>query len=174
MARSEVTLNTKDIKGAKVRIVWSCLVSLVSFLPFVSLVSVGAAQELTVAAASDLQPALPRIAAQFEKETGRALRISYGSSGNFFTQIRNGAPFDVFLSADAEYPQRLADAGLAVRTSLTTYALGTLVLWTRRDSGVDVSLGWAAALDPQVQRIAIANPDHAPYGRAAVAAMKAA
>jgi molybdate transport system substrate-binding protein len=132
------------------------------------------AQELTVAAASDLQPALPRVAAQFQQETGHAVRISYGSSGNFFTQIQNGAPFDVLLSADADYPRRLADSGHAIRETLTTYALGALVLWTRTDSGIDVSRGWAAVTDPRVQRIAIANPEHAPYGRAAIGALKAA
>jgi molybdate transport system substrate-binding protein len=130
------------------------------------------AQELTVAAASDLQSALPAIASQFEKDTGQHVRLTFGSSGNFSTQIENGAPFDVFLSADIDYPRRLVDAGLAERASLYEYAAGRLVLWTRTDSGVDVHRGLAVLADARVRRIAVANPDHAPYGRAAVAALR--
>lgn len=133
-----------------------------------------AAQSLTVAAASDLQSALPAIASQFEKDTGHEVAITFGSSGNFFAQIRNGAPFDVFLSADFEYPARLESAGLAERGSLVEYAHGRIVLWTRRDSGIDVAQGLQILADSRVRRIAIANPEHAPYGRAAIAAMQAA
>ncbi len=133
---------------------------------------VAAAQNLTVAAASDLQTALPAIAAQFEKDTGQKVTLTFGSSGNFFTQIQNGAPFDVFLSADIDYPRRLERAGLAERGSLYEYATGRLVLWTRNDSGIDVRRGLAALADARVRRIAIANPEHAPYGRAAVAALR--
>src|SRR5262249_40203079 len=132
-----------------------------------------AAQDLTVAAASDLQSALPGIAADFEKQTGHKVVVSYGSSGNFFTQIQNGAPFDVFLSADIDYPRRLESAGLGERGTLTDYARGRIVLWTRRDSGIDISRGIEVLTDSRVRRIAIANPDHAPYGRAAVAALQA-
>jgi molybdate transport system substrate-binding protein len=130
------------------------------------------AQGLTVAAASDLQSALPAIASQFEKETGQHLRLTFGSSGNFFTQIQNGAPFDVFLSADIEYPRRLEGSGEAERGSLYEYATGRVVLWTRKDSGIDLQRGLTALADAQVRRIAIANPEHAPYGRAAVAALR--
>src|ERR1700676_5183981 len=87
------------------------------------------AQTLTVAAASDLQAALPAIASQFEKETGQRVRLTFGSSGNFFTQIQNGAPFDVFLSADIDYPRRLEGSGEAERGSVYEYATGRLVLW---------------------------------------------
>src|SRR6185295_15735334 len=125
------------------------------------------AQNLTVAAASDLQSALPEVAGLFEKNTGRKVTFTFGSSGNFFTQIQNGAPFDVFLSADVEYPRRLESAGLAERGSLYEYARGRLVLWTRRDSGIDLGRGLSALEGANVRRIAIANPDHAPYGRAA-------
>jgi len=131
-----------------------------------------AAQELRVAAASDLQAALPAIAAQFEKNTGEHVAVTLGSSGNFATQIENGAPFDVFMSADIEYPKRLEQAGLAERGSLYQYATGRLVMWTRKDSGVDVKRGLAALTDARVRRIAIANPAHAPYGRAAIAAIR--
>src|SRR5215471_18209395 len=130
------------------------------------------AQELRVAAASDLQAALPAIAAQFEKTTGHHVALTFGSSGNFSTQIENGAPFDVFMSADSDYPKRLEQAGLAERGSLYEYATGRLVLWTRNDSGIDVTRGLAALADARVRRIAIANPTHAPYGRAAVAAIR--
>jgi len=130
------------------------------------------AQGLSVAAASDLQSVLPVIVASFEKETGRTVTTSFGSSGNFFTQIQNGAPFDVFLSADIDYPTRLEGSGSVVRGSVTQYATGHLVLWSRNDSGVDVKRGFAVLGDPRVRHIAIANPDHAPYGRAAVAALR--
>lgn len=131
------------------------------------------AQTLTVAAASDLQSALPVIAAQFEKDTGQKVTLTFGSSGNFFAQIQNGAPFDVFLSADIDYPRRLESAGLADRGSLLEYARGRIVLWTRRDSGIDIASGLRVVTDSKVRRIAIANPEHAPYGRAAVAALRA-
>jgi molybdate transport system substrate-binding protein len=135
-------------------------------------VGVRAAEPLSVAAASDLQAALPRVATLFEAQTGQKTRLTFGSSGNFFTQIQNGAPFDVFLSADIEYPQQLERAGLGEPGTLAEYARGHIVLWTRNDSGVDVRHGLSVLAAPAVRRIAIANPDHAPYGRAAVAALR--
>jgi molybdate transport system substrate-binding protein len=145
---------------------------LVAVLCFLLACRSASAQSLTVAAASDLQSVLPSIAAQFEKDTGHAVRLTFGSSGNFFTQIQNGAPFDVFLSADIDYPRRLEGSGEAERGSLYEYATGRLVLWTRKDSGIDVRKGVAALIDASVRRVAIANPEHAPYGRAAVAALR--
>ena len=130
------------------------------------------AQGLAVAAASDLQFALPAIASQFEKDTGQKVTLTFGSSGNFFTQIQNAAPFDVFLSADIDYPKRLEGSGQAARGSLYEYATGRLVLWTRNDSRIDVRRGLIVLSDARVRRIAIANPKHAPYGRAAVAALR--
>jgi len=130
------------------------------------------AQGLAVAAASDLQTALPEIVARFEKETGRSVKLTFGSSGNFFAQMQNGAPFDVFLSADIDYPRQLERSGHAERGTLYLYATGRLVLWTRNDSGIDVRPGLAVVADPRVRRVAIANPEHAPYGRAAVAALR--
>jgi molybdate transport system substrate-binding protein len=130
------------------------------------------AQALNVAAASDLQFVLPALVAQFEKDTGRAAHVTFGSSGNFFTQIQNGAPFDVFMSADVSYPRQLEAAGLVDPGSVHTYATGRLVLWVRSDSGLDVNRGLALLTDAAITRIAIANPAHAPYGRAAVAAME--
>jgi len=133
---------------------------------------VAAAQSLTVAAASDLQSALPEIVSRFEKETGHQVRLTFGSSGHFFTQIQNGAPFDVLLSADIEYPRRLEASGEAERGSVYRYAIGRVVLWTRKDSGIDVRGGLTVLADARVRRIALANPEHAPYGRAAVAALR--
>jgi molybdate transport system substrate-binding protein len=127
---------------------------------------------LTIAAASDLQPVLPQIVARFEQQTGHTVRTSLGSSGNFLAQIRNGAPFDVFLSADIAYPKQVESAGLAEPGTLAPYATGTLVLWTRAGSGVDVRRGMQVLLESRVRRIAIANPHHAPYGRAAVVALE--
>jgi molybdate transport system substrate-binding protein len=139
---------------------------------FVARAATVAAQTLTIAAAADLQSALPPMVAQFEKETGGKVAVVFGSSGNFYAQIQNGAPFDVFLSADIDYPRRLERDGLAERGSLYEYATGQIVLWTRSDSGVDVRSGLAVVVRPEVRRIAIANPEHAPYGRAAVAALR--
>lgn len=130
------------------------------------------AEELVIAAASDLQSALPAIASRFEKETGHKVALTFGSSGNFFTQIKNGAPFDVFLSADLDYPRQLERAGQAEPGSFYQYATGRLVLWTRTDTGIDVRRGLIALTDERVHHIAIANPEHAPYGRAAVAALR--
>jgi molybdate transport system substrate-binding protein len=126
---------------------------------------------VTVAAASDLTYAMNEIAANFEKATGCTVRLSLGSSGNFLTQIENGAPFDVFFSADIAYPKKLETEGLAAPGSTYLYAIGKIVLWTRKDSRVDVGKGFATLRDPAVQKIAIANPAHAPYGRAAEEAL---
>ena len=130
------------------------------------------AQGLRIAAASDLQTALPAIAAQFEKQTGQKVTLTFGSSGNFFSQIQNGAPFDVFMSADVDYPKQLERAGQVEPGSLYEYATGHLVLWTRKDSGIDIRRGLSVLTDATVKHIAIANPEHAPYGRAAVAALR--
>jgi molybdate transport system substrate-binding protein len=129
---------------------------------------------VTVAAASDLIYVLEETARNFEKASGCKVRLSTGSSGNFLTQIENGAPFDVFLSADIAYPKRLEAETLAAPGSTYLYAVGKLVLWTRNDSGVDVGKGLAVLRDPAVKKIAIANPAHAPYGRAAEEALRKA
>ncbi|HXR09275.1 MAG TPA: molybdate ABC transporter substrate-binding protein, partial [Candidatus Acidoferrales bacterium] len=133
------------------------------------------AQTLRIAAASDLQFALDDLAAQYEKQSGTKLAITYGSSGNFFAQIQNGAPFDLFFSADIAYPQKLIDAGFAEPGSRYTYAFGRIVLWLPPESPLTLAdLQWNTLLDARIQKIAIANPDHAPYGRAAVAALQKA
>ena len=131
-----------------------------------------AERTLRVAAASDLQAALPEIVKGFERESRATVTVSFGSSGNFFAQVQNGAPFDVFLSADVDYPRQLAASGRADGASLYQYATGRIVLWTRKDSGIDVTKGLRGLTDARITRIAIANPKHAPYGRAAEAALR--
>jgi molybdate transport system substrate-binding protein len=131
------------------------------------------AQEITVAAAADMSAALPELVAAYAKKTGQAVKLSFGSSGNLTSQIRNGAPFDVFFSADEEYPRQLIAEGLASTDTLYRYAIGRLVLWVPGDSPLDLpKLGMQALLDPSVKKISIANPAHAPYGRAAEAALR--
>ncbi len=131
------------------------------------------AQDITVAAAADLTAALPEIAAKYKQQTGQGVKLTFGASGNLTTQIRNGAPFDIFFSADEDYPKQLIDAGLAEKNTLYRYAVGRLVLWVPNDSPLDLSkLGMQALLDPAVKKISIANPQHAPYGRAAEAALR--
>lgn len=133
------------------------------------------AGELVVAAASDLSGAAREIIADFEKRTGHTVKLTLGSSGNFHAQIKNGAPFDVFLSADMNYVRDLEKAGLAEPDTASIYAIGRIVLWAPRNSRIDIEeLGMKALLLPEVRKIAIANPDHAPYGRAAVSAMESA
>jgi molybdate transport system substrate-binding protein len=130
-------------------------------------------REIRIAAAADLQFAMGELSETFEKQTGTSVITTYGSSGNFFSQMQNGAPFDLFFSADVEYPRSLEAAGLAEPGTLYEYALGRIVIWTPPDAKVDVAKQqWKALLDANVEKIAIANPEHAPYGRAAVAALQ--
>lgn len=130
------------------------------------------AQEITVAAAADLQPAMQDVAARFQKETGQRVNVIYGSSGNFFQQIQNGAPFDIFFSANLDYPKKLESAGLTEKGSYYRYASGKIVVWVAKDSKINLDSGLRSLLDPGIQKIAIANPRHAPYGQAAIAAMQ--
>jgi molybdate transport system substrate-binding protein len=131
-----------------------------------------AAQEITVAAAADLQSAMQDVAARFERETGKKVKVIFGSSGNFFQQIQNGAPFDMFFSANLDYPKKLEEAGLIENRSYYPYAQGKIVVWVANDSKIDLTSGLKVLLDPSVEKIAIANPLHAPYGQAAVSAMQ--
>ncbi len=131
------------------------------------------ANELTIAAASDLNFAFKELAGTFEQQTGTRVKLSLGSSGNFFAQIQNGAPFDLYFSADVRYPEKLVEAGQAVAGSLYRYAVGRIVVWVPASSKLAVeSRGLDALADSAVRKIAIANPKHAPYGRAAVAALE--
>ena len=129
--------------------------------------------ELVVAAAADLSSALKEIGDNYEKKTGVKVKLSFGASGALTQQIQNGAPFDLFFSADMEYPRQLIASQDADAASLYQYAVGKLVLWVPPDSPLDVEhKGMSVLLDPSVKKIAIANPQHAPYGRAAVGALK--
>jgi molybdate transport system substrate-binding protein len=140
-----------------------------------ALTSPANAQTLRVAAAADLQFAMKDLAGRFEEKTGTKVEATYGSSGNFQAQIENGAPFDVFFSADKMYPQQLISAGAADGETLSIYALGHLVIWAPAGTNLHVTeKGFEALKDARVQKIAIANPEHAPYGRAAVAALQKA
>ncbi len=133
---------------------------------------IAAAQELRVAAAADLQFVFQELSVRFQKETGHVVNLTFGSSGNFFSQIQNGAPFDMFFSADVDYPAKLNAAGLVEPGTLSRYATGRIVLWVRKGSPIDISRGLQTLADARVRKIAIANPEHAPYGRAAVAALQ--
>jgi molybdate transport system substrate-binding protein len=131
------------------------------------------ATELTIAAAADLKFALDDLVKEFEgKYPATKVNVTYGSSGNFFAQFQSGAPFDLFFSADIGYPRKLAEKGLGA-DDVFLYAIGGIVVWVPKDSSVAVDkLGIKALLEPSIRKIAVANPEHAPYGRAAVAAMK--
>lgn len=131
------------------------------------------AGEITIAAASDLNFAFKEIIPLFEEKSGETVRLSVGSSGNFYAQIENGAPFDLFFSADILYPKKLEEAGRVEPGTLYRYAIGRIVIWTPRGSAADPErLGMKALLAPSVKKVSIANPKHAPYGKAAVEAMR--
>lgn len=131
--------------------------------------------EITVAAAADLKPALEPIIAQFRKSQGANVKATYAASGKLKTQIEQGGAFDVFMSADTSYPKQLVDKNLADAKSLTTYTRGRLVLYVLPSVPEDVThIALKALTSPMIKKIAIANPEQAPYGRAAVAAMKKA
>lgn len=146
---------------------------LVLFLMLLMATSGFAGDRLSVAAAGDLSFALKELAVDFEHKTGNSLELSFGSSGNLASQIANGAPFDLFLSADVAYARRLIEQGFADESSLYRYGRGTLVLWVPPNSPLDPNrVHQDLLLEAGVRRIAIANPRHAPYGRAAEAALR--
>src|SRR5277367_3324124 len=118
------------------------------------------AQEVRVAAAADLKFAMQDVATQFEKQSGTKLDVTYGSSGNFFAQVQNGAPFDVFFSADIDYPKKLDAAGLVEPGTFYPYAKGKIVLWVPNQSKLDLGRGLQVMLEPGINKIAIANPEH--------------
>jgi molybdate transport system substrate-binding protein len=134
-------------------------------------VCVHAEQTLRIAAAADLQPVLPPILEQFTAQTDIQADASYKSSATLATAIINGAPFDLFLAADLSFPQKVIDAGRAEERAPVPYARGTLVLWTRNDSRFQ-KLSIDSLRDPALKSVAIANAEHAPYGRAAEAALR--
>ena len=120
-------------------------------------------REINVAAAADLSAAMQEVAANYEKRTGVVVKLSFGASGALTQQIQNGAPFDVFFSADMDYPRQLIAGGQADGATLYRYAVGQLVLWVPQDSPLDVEhKGMDVLLDPSVKKISMANPQHAP------------
>jgi len=132
-------------------------------------------ERLQVAAAADLKFAMAELASGFESSTGISVGITTGASGNFFAQIQSGAPFDLFFSADMTYPKKLEAAGFAEPGTLSAYALGRIVIWAPASTRVDVGKqGWSALLDSRVRKIAVANTELAPYGRAAGSALRKA
>jgi molybdate transport system substrate-binding protein len=149
------------------------LIALLLLVPAIEKSQAGGSHEITIAAAADLSAALQEVAANYEKRSGVTVKLSFGASGALTQQIQNGAPFDLFLSADMDYPRQLIAGGQADGASLYRYAVGRLVLWVPKDSPLDVEhKGIDVLLDPSVKKISIANPAHAPYGRAAAAALK--
>jgi molybdate transport system substrate-binding protein len=127
-------------------------------------------RKVAVAAAADLKFAMEEVSLDFERaHPGVELQASFGSSGNFYAQIHNGAPFDVFLSADVAYPRKLLGEGIGKADSLFVYGVGRIVAWVPAASALDPA---SALGDAGVKHIAIANPQHAPYGRAAEAALR--
>lgn len=129
------------------------------------------AEKITVAAAADLKFALDEIVTSFKaSQPGHEIEVIYGSSGKFHTQIQQGAPYDLYFSADIAYPRELARLNLAA-SAVTPYAVGRIVLWSNsRDAG---KMTLASLSDPQISKIAIANPKHAPYGKRAEEALRA-
>lgn len=125
------------------------------------------AQDAVIASATNFNDTLARLETQFEASSAYDIRIVSGSTGQLFAQIRQGAPIDVFLAADTERPARLAELGLAVLESRFTYAEGRLALWSRRQDALD-DINETSLSELDFRRLAIANPDLAPYGRASV------
>ena len=134
------------------------------------------ASPLAVAAAASLKPPLEELRQAFEAgRPGARVALSYGASGAFLAQIENGAPFDLFFSADVDYPRRAVEAGLARADDAAVFAVGRLCLWLAPGAPADLRpRGLAALADPRIRRVSIANPAVAPYGRAAEAALRAA
>jgi len=127
------------------------------------------AQDVTVAVATNLQPLMGELTSAFEKDSSSTVKVIVGSSGKLTTQIENGAPFDVFLSADMKYPEALYKEGLTAGAP-KVYAYGVLVLWSMKE--LDFTQGLDILKDNGIRKIAIANPQLAPYGREAVNAFK--
>jgi len=129
--------------------------------------------ELTIAAASDLTPAFEELGREFESVNKTKVVFTFGSTGMLTRQIENGAPFDLFAAANVSYIDELEKKGLIIPDSRATYARGRITLWTPNTSNIRLQ-GIADLARPEVMRIAIANPDHAPYGLAAKQALESA
>lgn len=158
----------KSVRGQ--RRVWGFGLLLTALLAAGGAARAQEGKELRVAAASDLQPVMPVLADMYLKKTGVKLLVNFGSSGALATQIENGAPVDLFLGADFTYPEKIVAAGLADAKAPTAYARGRLAVWARKDSPLQ-PISIDKLMDPRIQRIAVADPLHAPFGRAAAAAL---
>lgn len=143
--------------------------SFILTLLFVAYATSLRAEEAMVAVAANFSAPMQQIAALFQKETGHQIKLSFGASGGIYAQIKNGAPFDLFLSADQLTPQKLGAEGLGVPNSRFTYATGQLVLWSKQEGLVDAK--GHVLQNKSIQRIALANPKLAPYGAAAIETM---
>ena len=143
--------------------------SFILTLLFVAYATSLRAEEAMVAVAANFSAPMQQIAALFQKETGHRIKLSFGASGGIYAQIKNGAPFDLFLSADQLTPQKLEAEGLGVPNSRFTYATGQLVLWSKQEGLVDAK--GHVLQNKSIQRIALANPKLAPYGAAAMETM---
>ena len=143
--------------------------SFVLTLLFVAYATSLRAEQALVAVAANFSAPMQQIALAFQKDTGHQLRLSFGATGGFYAQIKNGGPFDVFLSADQLTPQKIEAEGLGVPQTRFTYATGQLVLWSKQDGLVDDK--GQVLRSKNIQRIALANPKLAPYGAAALEAM---
>jgi len=126
--------------------------NLIALVAVIGICEFSAAQSITVAAAADLQSAMQDVAAQFQKETGKEVKLIYGSSGNFFQQLQNGAPFDMFFSANLDYPRKLETAGLTEPGSYYEYAKRKIVVWVPKDSALNVSSGLQVLLNPSIKK----------------------
>ena len=155
----------------KVNFVKHPIRNLIVSLALVSVASLAKAEELQVAVAANFTAPMQKIAAEFEKDTGHKASLSFGATGQFYAQIKAGAPFDVFLSADVDTPTKLEQEGAAVKGTRFTYAIGKLVLWSSKEAIVDDK--GAVLKQGGFDHIALANPKLAPYGAAAMEAMTA-
>jgi molybdate transport system substrate-binding protein len=157
----------KEVAWKRINIVVLALCSLLS------VAFAAHAEKITVAAAADLKFAMDEVAAEFRNvHPGEEVEIIYGSSGKAYTQIQQGAPYDLYFSADIAFPRELIEHGFAASASVTPYARGRIVLWsTTRDASKMTPVSLA---DPAITHVATANPQHAPYGRRAEEALRAA
>lgn len=165
-----------SMKTLDKRYVKSLFITSIVWLAFLTLCfyhKVDAGEKILVAAASDLKFAMDEIGNTFKKVNPAIdVEVSYGSSGNFYAQIKQGAPFDLFFSADTSYPESLEEEGFAVNGQRQVYATGRLVLWVPKYSPLNPRKELIIVLNPQMKKLAIANPKHAPYGRAAEEALR--
>ncbi len=160
-------------RRGKREVTWLRLCTVVMFLMVCFSCNVHAGEKMLIAAASDLNFAMNEICRAFEKANPSIdVEVTYGSSGSFFAQIKQGAPYDIFFSADSSYPSRLEGEGFAVKGQRQIYALGKIVLWVPKNSALNPQKGLRVIFESDMKKLAIANPKHAPYGKAAEEALR--